>query len=180
MICVKFTAFCDLRIRLATHRKSVRKFWFCKRESVWPGLYVEKVCLYTEYYYIYWLFIFSTDTGLAALCNEKCVCPIEAMNPVCGTDQLTYFSPCHAGCRSFSGGVMSLFLCLVLVNPLWSFEDTSLFRHYIYPCKCKSYELQVYVKMYCAKVWVIYLSIHPSIHPSIYLSIYLSLAPTKG
>ena len=34
MICVKFTAFydlrADLRIRLATHRKSVRKFWFCK------------------------------------------------------------------------------------------------------------------------------------------------------
>ena len=35
MICVKFTAFCDvradLRIRLATLRKSVRKFWFCLR-----------------------------------------------------------------------------------------------------------------------------------------------------
>ena len=35
MIRVKFTAFCDLRadlrIRLATLRKSVRKFWFCKR-----------------------------------------------------------------------------------------------------------------------------------------------------
>ena len=30
MICVEFTAFCDLRIRLATLRKSVRKFWFCK------------------------------------------------------------------------------------------------------------------------------------------------------
>ena len=34
MICVTFTAFCDLladlRIRLATFRKSVRKFWFCK------------------------------------------------------------------------------------------------------------------------------------------------------
>ena len=30
MICVKFTAFCDLRIRLTTLRKSVRKFWFCK------------------------------------------------------------------------------------------------------------------------------------------------------
>ena len=30
MICVKFTALCDLRIRLATLRKSVRKFWFCK------------------------------------------------------------------------------------------------------------------------------------------------------
>ena len=34
MICVKFTFFsdlqADLRIRLATLRKSVRKFWFCK------------------------------------------------------------------------------------------------------------------------------------------------------
>ena len=34
MICVKFTAFydlrADLRIRLATFRKSIRKFWFCK------------------------------------------------------------------------------------------------------------------------------------------------------
>ena len=45
MICVKFTAFCDLRadlrIRLATLRKSVRKFCFCKLaltlKSVWPG-----------------------------------------------------------------------------------------------------------------------------------------------
>ena len=42
MICVEVTAFCDLRIRLATLRKSERKFWFCKLaltcESVWPGL----------------------------------------------------------------------------------------------------------------------------------------------
>ena len=34
MICVKSTAFCDLRaylrIRLTTLSKSVRKFWFCK------------------------------------------------------------------------------------------------------------------------------------------------------
>ena len=34
MVCVKFTAFydlrADLRIRLATLSKSVRKFWFCK------------------------------------------------------------------------------------------------------------------------------------------------------
>ena len=46
MICVKCTAFydlrADLRIRLAALCKSVRKFWFCKLaltcvESVWPG-----------------------------------------------------------------------------------------------------------------------------------------------
>ena len=53
MICVKFTAFCDLRanlrIRLAALRKSLRKFWFWKLalacvdlrvRSVWPGLHI--------------------------------------------------------------------------------------------------------------------------------------------
>ena len=40
MICVKCTAFCDLRaefwIRLATLRKSVRKFWFDLRRLASP------------------------------------------------------------------------------------------------------------------------------------------------
>ena len=40
MICVKFTAFCDLRICLATHRKSVRKFWFGKLASTCTDLRV--------------------------------------------------------------------------------------------------------------------------------------------
>ena len=41
----------DLRIRLATHRKSVRKFWFCKLastcESFWPGFCAD-ICLNNE------------------------------------------------------------------------------------------------------------------------------------
>ena len=47
MICVKFAAFCDLRadlqIRLATHRKSVRKSWFCKLALTWVDLRVRLV-----------------------------------------------------------------------------------------------------------------------------------------
>ena len=135
MICVEFTAFCDLRddlrIRLATHPYSSSGFGNLRRlaSPFGQGFILKRfVFIRSIIIYIYQLFIFSTDTGLTALCNEKCVCPIKGMNPVCGTDQLTYFSPCHAGCRSFSGGVMSLFLCLVLVNSLWSCENT-IFRH---------------------------------------------------
>ena len=44
MICVKFTAFCDLRavlrIHLATLRKSARKFWFCKLALIYVDLRV--------------------------------------------------------------------------------------------------------------------------------------------
>ena len=60
MICVKLTAFCDLRadlrIGLATLRKSVRKFWFCKLESTCESvgqgfnMYTIKELFVTVYY----------------------------------------------------------------------------------------------------------------------------------
>lgn len=36
-------------------------------------------------------------------CNAACDCSTSVFTPICGPDQTTtYFSPCHAGCRSFS------------------------------------------------------------------------------
>jgi len=35
-----------------------------------------------------------------APCNMNCSCSLANMNPVCGPDKLTYFSPCHAGCAT--------------------------------------------------------------------------------
>ena len=74
MICVKFAAFCnlraDLRIRLATLRKSVRKFCFCKPALTCVDLRVrlartveEKSCLSKDFS--------SYDSEDASVVNEN-------------------------------------------------------------------------------------------------------------
>ncbi|KAG4071905.1 hypothetical protein HA402_006066 [Bradysia odoriphaga] len=42
------------------------------------------------------------QVNLTAACNFGCECHMTDVEPVCGNNGLTYFSPCHAGCTAFS------------------------------------------------------------------------------
>lgn len=42
------------------------------------------------------------QVNLTAACNFGCKCNMLDVEPVCGNNGLTYFSPCHAGCTAFS------------------------------------------------------------------------------
>ena len=42
------------------------------------------------------------SVNLRASCNFGCDCDRNEVEPVCGTNGLTYFSPCHAGCTTYS------------------------------------------------------------------------------
>ncbi|XP_014252609.1 solute carrier organic anion transporter family member 5A1 isoform X2 [Cimex lectularius] len=42
------------------------------------------------------------QVNLTAACNFGCECHTTDVEPVCGNNGLTYFSPCHAGCTALS------------------------------------------------------------------------------
>ncbi|XP_072035486.1 solute carrier organic anion transporter family member 5A1-like [Amphiura filiformis] len=42
----------------------------------------------------------SNEVHIDGSCNADCSCPSEIFRPVCGSDGLTYISPCHAGCTT--------------------------------------------------------------------------------
>ncbi|KAF4518205.1 hypothetical protein B566_EDAN005930 [Ephemera danica] len=42
------------------------------------------------------------QVNLTAACNFGCECLTSDVEPVCGNNGLTYFSPCHAGCTALS------------------------------------------------------------------------------
>ncbi|PKU30207.1 solute carrier organic anion transporter family member hypothetical protein [Limosa lapponica baueri] len=40
--------------------------------------------------------------NLTAACNAECGCLQETYSPVCGSNDIMYYSPCHAGCKEVS------------------------------------------------------------------------------
>lgn len=40
----------------------------------------------------------SLEFPYASTCNDNCHCSLGFQLPVCGTDDVTYLTPCHAGC----------------------------------------------------------------------------------
>ena len=43
-----------------------------------------------------WQFLISSPVPLP--CASNCSCDSQTFNPVCGSDGVNYFTPCHAGC----------------------------------------------------------------------------------
>lgn len=48
--------------------------------------------------------VMPSSPNLTSRCNKDCGCQDVPYDPVCGTNNVMYFSPCHAGCSSMEEG----------------------------------------------------------------------------
>ena len=59
------------------------------------------------------LFLCSSSTNYT--CSAACGCDFSASQPVCGSNKVDYFSPCHAGCTTRNGtGSVIIFLHILI------------------------------------------------------------------
>lgn len=62
------------------------------------------------------------EVNLTAGCNMVCECSPNDIQPICGSNGITYFSPCHAGCTSLTTGskaeekTLSYFNCACILS----------------------------------------------------------------
>ncbi|XP_063971128.1 solute carrier organic anion transporter family member 2A1-like [Lytechinus pictus] len=47
----------------------------------------------------------ESEINLTPSCLGDCSCPSGVYTPVCGSDDLTYITPCHAGCSTYQEGI---------------------------------------------------------------------------
>jgi len=48
----------------------------------------------------------------ASNCYSNCSCQDKTFEPICGSDRITYYSPCHAGCDDNLNGVFNSCSCI--------------------------------------------------------------------
>ena len=89
------------------------------------------ICSDVVYISLTCLFCFSSHSNnnateqfqinLTASCNFGCACDMNDVQPVCGANGLTYFSPCHAGCTSSPGAKSDNYTnCACKYSILWN------------------------------------------------------------
>ncbi|CAI9720966.1 solute carrier organic anion transporter family member 4C1-like isoform X3 [Octopus vulgaris] len=59
---------------------------------------------------------FDLKSSLKMKCNSECSCTTTRYQPVCGADDIQYFSPCFAGCASFNNKSQTYLNCSCVTN----------------------------------------------------------------
>lgn len=90
-----------------------------------------------------------TTVSYDLTCNQNCECDRNKFSPICGSDGLTYYSSCYAGCRSshIENGKTQFFDCDCI-------EKCELFVHsYTIKTNCDVQIFYYLIVIFCAELF---------------------------
>uniref|UniRef100_A0A8D0GEM7 Solute carrier organic anion transporter family member n=1 Tax=Sphenodon punctatus TaxID=8508 RepID=A0A8D0GEM7_SPHPU len=98
--------------------------------------------------------------NLTAPCNAKCNCLRSLYFPVCGKDSVQYFSPCHAGCTSFT----IYNNCSCIGNPVnLPIREEVTFEAIIGKCKSQCTVLPLFLAVFFFAIVFTFMAVTPTI-----------------
>uniref|UniRef100_A0A8D0L2X4 Solute carrier organic anion transporter family member 4C1 n=1 Tax=Sphenodon punctatus TaxID=8508 RepID=A0A8D0L2X4_SPHPU len=104
--------------------------------------------------------------NLTAPCNAKCNCLRSLYFPVCGKDSVQYFSPCHAGCTSFTVQNKKKIYnnCSCIGNPVnLPIREEVTFEAIIGKCKSQCTVLPLFLAVFFFAIVFTFMAVTPTI-----------------
>jgi hypothetical protein len=103
-------------------KKGLKKWKFYNFILFFLHFFGHVVCV--VHFVIFYCFRNHLLPQLSHSCNNNCSCSTEFYEPLCTTDMIQYFSPCHAGCHNtMRKGEVNIILWILIIRRNLIFVD---------------------------------------------------------
>ncbi|XP_062608330.1 solute carrier organic anion transporter family member 4C1-like isoform X1 [Saccostrea cucullata] len=107
----------------------------------------------------------ENQNSLISTCNNNCSCTTELYEPVCGENNIQYFSPCHAGCsgKASADGTYSHCACVAAASQYNLSNQSSLASVKKGKCNSDCFKMYIFLPILLLSIFFRFVESPPSV-----------------